>query len=140
MSKPEERPPATAEDLEEILRTLQRRLGLDHWEITLDLEGPLEEANSIAEVESEAAYEVAIVRLMPEWRETSADRWGRFGIPVELVLAHELAHLVLRPIDRAFYTAAGRLGHDAEALARESYRMALELVVDRVARVVVEAA
>lgn len=132
------RPPLTGEQLVELVELYQRRLGLGDWRIRVELDEPAEDGAS-ADVERLPDYPLAVIRFNPAWRETPADSWGDWRIPVEEVVAHELAHLLLVPIDRVALHTFEQLGGQAAAIAGAAYKSALEQSVDAIARVLVEA-
>lgn len=133
------RPPLTGEQLVELVELYQRRLGLEHWRIEVDLETPPADPASSAEVDRFLDYPTARIRFNAAWPVTPADRWGDFGLSIDEIVAHELAHLLLQPIDRVVDHTFEQLGGQAGAIAAAAYKSALEQSVDAVARVLVEA-
>ena len=59
--------PVTAREVEEILTEWQLRLGLERWEIEIAWTEPLNEEETLAEIEPHNPYDVAVLRLSSAW-------------------------------------------------------------------------
>lgn len=125
----------TFDELDLLLRTWQRRLGLDLWriELVVDRLRWAEQVRSRGEgfdatVWRSSDYDTARVYLDP----AAAEGWS----PTEAAdyIVHELVHLALRELDVVADLVEPLVSRDAFDLLHASYLHALESTVDRLAR------
>lgn len=87
----------TRKQLERIVRTWQKRLGLETWDLYIDLDEPCPD-HADATMTRSNQYERATLRFDKEW-----SGWSRaFG---NIVVAHELIHLLLRDVEEIWKEA-----------------------------------
>ena len=113
----------TRAGLEKIVRTWQKRLRLDHWDIKVDFTTPAEDG-SIAENSRMNKYDDAIIRLHPDWQMWDAK-----------FTAENMVHELLHCHDRDLQEALKNLDGDKTWSQHE-----LEGFVDRLACILVDLA
>jgi hypothetical protein len=133
----------TEEQLERVLRTWQRRLRLDHWDLAIpwglrpgqnpDGTGEIDDSN--AEIRIHEDYDQASIRLSSEYPTWSAEMANR-------TLVHELLHIFERGSDEAVKALApdvtGALSKLAYELFWNRYNHESENWVDRLAIIFVD--
>jgi hypothetical protein len=121
----------TERELNQILRRWQRRMGLERWQIELDLEKPTESFGENdwhwAELARSNNYEEATIRLHPEWRSWSAEK-------AEHHLVHELVHVWTRDLEETLKLVDFHVPHAVHTLIQEAFAQRLEAAVDLIAR------
>ena len=89
--------PITRKQLERIVWEWQKRLGLGTWDVKLDFSEPCPD-NADAVVTRSNQYERATVRFDKDW-----PKWTKpFA---NLIVAHEMVHLLTRDIDEVWKEA-----------------------------------
>lgn len=118
----------TARRLRELVARYQRRLGLLHWTIEVDLDTELQGTRN-AEVRWAWSYDSAVVVLdAGEWPGWSPDY-------AERIVAHELLHVLTRDLCVAASEAADCLPKAARKVVKDRWDHELEGVVERLAAV-----
>lgn len=110
-----------------IFRGWQARLGLDHWSIEINWDDLPGHSQALASISNESSYDLAELRLDPEWKEW--DNWL-----ANRIACHELLHLLFRDLDQAEQSALGPLSYDARVLMGERLEHETEGVIDRLAQ------
>ncbi len=123
--------PVDANEVEEILAEWQLRLGLDRWDIRLAWAEPPDEEETLAEIEAENPYDVAVVRLSSAW-----PGWDRRLL--NTTIAHELCHLLIRDLWLAAESVEPFAPSDAWRVFRSRWEHHEEQAVDRLARLLVD--
>jgi hypothetical protein len=128
-------------ELERRLRVWQSRLKLDHWQIRLNLDEPVQTEGSTAEIGKTWDYDRAEIRLARGWRSWNVGQpIDETGETVDGALVHELLHIHLRELHWTHHKLMdGHLHRDAAALSDDAYNHAEEGLIDRLSRVLVEA-
>ena len=122
--------PVAAKEVEQILAEWQRRLGLDRWEIEVAWTEPVDEEDSLAEIEPHNPYEVAVLRLCCSW-----SGWDRRTL--NTIIAHELCHLVIRDLWLAAESVESFAPAEAWRVFKARWDHHEEQAVDRLARMLV---
>ena len=122
----------TREGMERLIAAWVPRMGLGHWEITVKWDEPCDSEND-AEFSREDWYDIATVRLSPDWA-------GWTAAYAERVVVHELRHLVTRDLDGSVAMAYEGLPETSRRLAERHYQRAIEGVVERMAATLVTVA
>lgn len=133
----------TEHELEMLLRTWQRRLGLSHWHIHLR-QGNVERSNSYLDIERVPTYERAVISYQP-WLLTGEPPENVMDIPltdrvVEEKIVHELLHchtIGMAGVVRDHLD--GQLHHDVHSVVTEVFGFEEERCVDRLAAALVRA-
>ena len=110
----------TKPQLERILRTWQRRLKLEHWDIKIDWNNPADDG-AIADNERMNKYDDSIIRLSrtwPSWDSTYA----------AATIVHELLHCHDRDLQEAMKALDGDKTWSAHELEGFVDRLAVILV------------
>lgn len=120
----------TKAQFERVIRTWQDRLGIAHWDITVNWGAPAD-SSDFAEITAETSYDKAVMRVNPNFGE-----WT--DVFLNQVVVHELLHCVCRDMDIAVLDARSGLHPTAASQAEARYRHESEGVVDRLAIRLVE--
>jgi hypothetical protein len=123
--------PVTAREVEEILAEWQLRLGLERWEIEIAWTEPLNEEETLAEIEPHNPYDVAVLRLSSAW-----SAWDRRTM--NTIVAHELCHLVVRDLWLAAESVESFAPAEAWRVFKARWDHHEEQAVDRLARMLVD--
>lgn len=122
----------TAKQIIGIVSLWQGLLGLETWDILVDLDEPADDDNE-AQAERSIFYDKAALKFAKSWR-----TWT--NVYAHRVIVHELLHLVTRDLDQAHSSLEGQLHPHVWTLANERYIHEIEGVVDRLALRLVEIA
>lgn len=115
------------DDIEEIWRTWQRRLGLEGWDVTFEWDHPIfGDDTAHAEIWRSNSYDTVRVRFNSDFT-----TWSRARANKHVV--HELCHLMTRDLDQAVESAEAIVSRDAYKLLESRYSHEVEGVVDRLA-------
>jgi hypothetical protein len=118
-------------EMERITRVWQERMRLTYWEITFDWSTPLDPEETLGEIIRNNPYDDAKIRFAANFAE-----WDRRFANV--VIVHELMHLLTRDLEEAAESAGALLGASAGKLFQARLDYELEGVVDRTAAVLVD--
>jgi hypothetical protein len=136
----------TEEDIAECVELWQQRLHLTEWEIQIDFDSHCEESAAM-DISKTWDYNIARLRLGPNWREWSQDNCtlddddAIVHRSLDRLVVHELLHLLFREMDFATTQRMleDHLHRDVEAVADKAYEHAQENVIECLARVLVDA-
>lgn len=120
----------TAAYLRKTVAVWQRRLGLQTWDLVVNLGDPCSQ-DADASTWRSNTYERAEMKFDPGWRSWSAVFLNR-------IVVHELMHLVTRDIDELVKDAEDQMHRDAGSMLRRRYDHEIEGLVDRLAFRLVE--
>lgn len=115
----------TQRDVVRAIRIWAKRLGLLHWNISVDFGRPASDGADASTWRSDT-YDNAVIYLEPEWRD-----W-----PLELLnrlVVHELLHLQTRDLDALVDDAREQLPRAASRQVEARYTHEIEGLVDRLA-------
>jgi len=136
----------TEPEIRDALAKWQRRLRLEHWEITLDLDTATEDV-ALACCERSSDYERARIRLASNWREWTPDSCqvpdiDHSAMPprsLDYTVVHELLHCSFHDLEHAGKVKYGLLTSDVDDIHEAQLDRDLERTIDRMAMVIVEA-
>lgn len=111
--------------IRKLIKHWQDFLGLQSWEITLDLSGPCEEGVKAMTWRTDQ-YDTATMILASDWREWD----NRFA---NRLIVHELLHLVSRDLDEAMKSALSFLHDFEQGPVAQRFDHEMEGVIDRMA-------
>lgn len=120
----------TRRRIEQLVKTWQRRLKLDHWDVEVDWTKPPSEG-AFATCWRFNQYDRANLYIDPgfgSWSESFAER----------TIVHELLHLIARDLDRAIADVESFLAPESYMALDKRYEHEIEGVVDRLATILVE--
>lgn len=118
----------TRRQLEARIRQWQSRLGLAPWEIVV--EHADEPTDAWATTKSSPQYRRSTLTFDPALREAGAPK-------ADLIIVHELLHVLMRDVDESFEAVAGQLHPQAVDLAAKRYYHAVEGFVDALAGAII---
>lgn len=124
----------TPAQLRRIVRTWQKRLKLEHFEIEVSLDEEPENPEALASCEPSDLYDYAQLRFRSDWPTHSLDYLNR-------IVVHELVHVMFRDYGQAIRSvgfASGGISPDVRSMWHDRCHDAEEAIVDRVANRLVE--
>jgi hypothetical protein len=120
----------TREEVERIVREWQRRLGLDHWKLTIEW---VEDHHCLASIYPYGNYEKATLR----WNAKQGEVLGENRLYVNELSVHELFHVLRSDVDGLMERVEKWLPPAVYEAEKDRNEADIERYVDRMARFVV---
>jgi hypothetical protein len=124
-------PRLTRGEIERIVAVWQDRMRLGHWQVDVDWSKPPEIEDTLANCSAHGPYDFAKIRFSPEY-----PTWERRF--ANLVVVHELMHLVTRDLEYAAEAGEQAMPTAARPLFKSRIEHEVEAVVDKAATVLVD--
>jgi hypothetical protein len=130
---PAKQKPTSPAKLERIVRTWQKRLMLEHFDIELDLQNEPEVEEALAAVTPSELYDMAVVQFRGDWQTHDLYQLNR-------IVVHELLHIMFRDYGMAVRSVSvtGSLSSDVRMLWHDRCHDAEEGLIDRLAQRLVD--
>lgn len=117
----------TRKQIDQAISEWQRRLRMQDWEFVVDWDGEPEGECALGSVKQVPGRKLAVIRLNKDHLEAAS--------PAELshIIAHELSHMILEPMDNAVDLALDGASTEKTLLVRRLAHYANEIVTDAIA-------